>query len=283
MVIRRNLDRTLELTVPDSPSRPPLRWEVAGDRRFLVRQCGIPVLLAEVDEDRAGVTVRGLGGYRSPVPPLSADLSRRSPDWKHRFADALIATDRGPLHAGRWLLGVRHAPPPYSWTLELLETRPTAYIDWCDGCTPIIPVRPLSAPDAPRVQAYRRRAREGCLPPVLLWWVTSVDGWLVLDGHDRIVAALAEGLPPEVLVLHSGSSAASHDSVYNAVQQHHRKVLAGAAPSNTVVRQAFDRQLVNLATYLPFEPRRTTAWVSPGRTAEWEQLWDSPPTASSIR
>jgi hypothetical protein len=35
------------------------------------------------------------------------------------------------------------------------------------------------------VKAYRRRAREGTLAPVLLWFVTPLDGWLILDGHDR--------------------------------------------------------------------------------------------------
>lgn len=263
MVVRRNLDRALELIVAPSP-RPPLRLEVAGTRRFMLRQCGIPVLLAQVDDDRAGVTVWGLNGYRSPVPPLPAELSRRAPDWKHWFADALIGSDRGPLHAGRWLLGTRHGPPQYPWTLELLETRLTASVDWCDGCTPIVPLRPMSAPTAPRVKAYRRRAREGCLPPVLLWLVTGLDGWLVLDGHDRIVAATAEGVPPNALVLHTAATPTVDAAVYAAVQQRHRTVLATAPPSNAGVRKAFEQQLVNLATTLSFEPRRTTAWVSPG-------------------
>ncbi|KUN25961.1 hypothetical protein AQJ11_18565 [Streptomyces corchorusii] len=36
---------------------------------------------------------------------------------------------------------------------------------------------------------------------MLLWWVTALDGWLLLDGHDRAVAALAEGRTPPCVVL----------------------------------------------------------------------------------
>jgi hypothetical protein len=60
----------------------------------------------------------------------------------------------------------------------------------------VLPLRRLSPPDAPRVKAHREHAREGTLAPVPLWWVTFLDGRLILDGHDRAVAALAEGGEP---------------------------------------------------------------------------------------
>ncbi len=45
------------------------------------------------------------------------------------------------------------------------------------------------------MKAYRKHVRDGTLAPVLLWWVPFLDGWLILDGHDRAVAALAETAP----------------------------------------------------------------------------------------
>lgn len=51
------------------------------------------------------------------------------------------------------------------------------------------------------MKAYRRQYREGVLPPVLLWWVSGFNSPVVLDGHDRLTAALAEGGRPELLVL----------------------------------------------------------------------------------
>ncbi|UQA92281.1 hypothetical protein [Streptomyces halobius] len=62
-------------------------------------------------------------------------------------------------------------------------------------------MRPLSAPDAPRVKAHRRQHHEGILPPALLWWVGGLDSLVLLDGHDRLAAALAEGGRPAALAL----------------------------------------------------------------------------------
>jgi hypothetical protein len=65
----------------------------------------------------------------------------------------------------------------------------------------ILPLRRLPAVDADRVKAYRRQFREGILPPVLLWWVSGLAALLVVDGHARLAAALAEGGLPDVVVL----------------------------------------------------------------------------------
>ncbi|MYX98297.1 hypothetical protein GT045_26700 [Streptomyces sp. SID486] len=40
------------------------------------------------------------------------------------------------------------------------------------------------------------------LPPVLLWWASGLDCHLVLDGHARLAAAIAESLEPPLLQLH---------------------------------------------------------------------------------
>ncbi|MCE0446133.1 hypothetical protein LT493_18650 [Streptomyces tricolor] len=47
-----------------------------------------------------------------------------------------------------------------------------------------------------RVKAYRKQARDGTLPPVLLWWVSGLDCHLVLDGHARLAAAIANRRHP---------------------------------------------------------------------------------------
>jgi hypothetical protein len=45
---------------------------------------------------------------------------------------------------------------------------------------------------------------------VLLWAQSGLDGYVVLDGHDRLVATLADGTPPRTLVLaRAGESARS--------------------------------------------------------------------------
>lgn len=53
------------------------------------------------------------------------------------------------------------------------------------------------------MKAWRKVAREGLLPPLLLYFVSGMDSWLVLDGHDRLLAARLEGAAPKALVLSS--------------------------------------------------------------------------------
>ncbi|WP_157224158.1 hypothetical protein [Nocardia paucivorans] len=270
MVRRENLRGAVAVTVDGSLSPPPLRMEIAGGGRMLLRQSGNPILLARVDDDHSGVRIHRRPGFRSPLPPLSAELCRRGPDWLHRFADHLITAHNGPLHAGRTLLRSKPALAPSTWTRELFHSWPTAYVDWMVGCTPIIPLRPLSAVDAPRVKAYRRRCREGIVPPVLLWWVSAFDGWLLLDGHDRAVAALAEGREPAAVVLSRGADVREQTAVITAVARHQEHVLTRA--SDPRAEEVFSRQLARVAAGMPYESGRTVAWPLPGGIAVWDEL-----------
>ncbi|MFG2333996.1 hypothetical protein ACGFMM_30875 [Streptomyces sp. NPDC048604] len=86
----------------------------------------------------------------------------------------------------------------------LVEGHPDGYIDWFthSGSWEVLPLRPMPGPRDSRVKAYRKQAREGTLPPVLLWWVSGLDCHLVLDGHARLAAAIAEFIEPPLLQLH---------------------------------------------------------------------------------
>ncbi|MFG2111901.1 hypothetical protein ACGFRB_04560 [Streptomyces sp. NPDC048718] len=59
----------------------------------------------------------------------------------------------------------------------------------------------MPAADDGRVKAYRKQARDGTLPPVLMWWVSGLDCGVILDGHARLAAAIAESVEPPLLQL----------------------------------------------------------------------------------
>ncbi|MDT0445798.1 hypothetical protein [Streptomyces johnsoniae] len=191
----------------DASGGPGLRIETADGGRLLVRQGARPLLFGRVDPHNYGVSLFRCPGYVSPLPPVRAAVMRRKPDWAHVFRTRLAAAGNGPLHAGRWLLD-EAGPPPYCWRGDLVTDWPAAHLDWFDGWHGIVPLRPLGGQDEGRVKAYRKHARDGTLAPVLLWWVSGLDGHLLLDGHDRAVAALAEGADPPCLVLALGPDAA---------------------------------------------------------------------------
>ncbi|MGW7258906.1 hypothetical protein [Streptomyces sp. NPDC054834] len=133
---------------------------------------------------------------------MRSALMRSDVNWAHRCARWLEESSDGPLHDARWKLAERQVFPPYVWTGDFMRAWPDRCLDWCaGGWEGVVPLRPLSPPDAPRVKAHRKYARDGTLAPVLLWWVTALAGWLLLDCHDRAVAALAEGTDPKCVVL----------------------------------------------------------------------------------
>ncbi|MFG2789629.1 hypothetical protein [Streptomyces sp. NPDC048419] len=200
----------------ESRRRPGLCLFSTG-RRLLLAQQSLPVLLAAVEQDYCGVEFWRTDAYRSVVPPLRTDTARAlagSPDrWAHRFARRLLDAPDSPLHDGRWLLSPdspllhwNHGRRPQAeyWGSMLVEGHPDGYIDWFvhSGSWEILPLRAMPDAEDGRVKAYRKQARDGTLPPVLLWWVSGLDCHLILDGHARLAAAIAESTAPPLLHLH---------------------------------------------------------------------------------
>jgi hypothetical protein len=221
----------LELTI-EPRVRPALH--VQAGRPYLMRLMAgsSPLLWARVDHDQYGFWyVRrrpALGSSGLVTPPLTA-LEARAPSepmgseawyrvWARFFARKLEASAASPLGAGRWRLvpatphagraDPRHPPPrgpalaPVCHLEKVAEQDDHDYADWDTGHdqSPLA-LRSLSSVEDDRVKAWRRGCRERALPPVLLMWVSGLVRYVILDGHDRLLAALAEGEPPPVLAL----------------------------------------------------------------------------------
>ncbi len=132
----------------------------------------------------------------------------------------------------------------------------------------LLPLRAPSSEDDGRVKSWRKRARDGTLPPALVLYVDLLGKWLVLDGHDRLHAALLEGVTPPLLGLwpvHEEvlpSSPEGHKWVMRSAEHH---LSAGATPS------VVDR--VNRMLRVNFQgPRRSTvtrAWPVKGGLSAW--------------
>ncbi|MGW4569031.1 hypothetical protein ACWEN3_44105, partial [Streptomyces sp. NPDC004561] len=176
----------LVLDVADRPGPPRLRFETAADGRLLLRQGERPLLLGRSVAGSAPccpeLFLHRLDGYRSPLPPPRAALLRSSVNWPHEYARRLEAADGTPLAAGRWELALRTGFPPGIWDEDLVREWPGGRLGlYCGGgWHGVVPLRPLSPPHDGRVKAYRKHVREGTAAPVLLWWVTFLDGWLLL-------------------------------------------------------------------------------------------------------
>ncbi|MEU6504814.1 hypothetical protein [Streptomyces sp. NPDC046942] len=275
----------LVLDIRDRPEPPSLRFETADDgRMLLLRQSGRPLLLGRSVADGAPccpeLHLHRLDGYRSPLPPLSAAQQRSSSlNWPHQYARWLEEATGTPLRDGRWELALRTGFPPGIWEEDLVREWPGGELGlYCGGgWHGVVPLRPLSPPDSGRVKAQRRLVREGTVAPVLLWWVTFLDGWLLLDGHDRAVAALAEGRRPDCVVLTrlpaAGEQWRGAEKIEEAYE-HHMKRLAALPPGPGTERQRdrLERAHGDTLAELPYASVSTGTHPLPGGAPAWRAL-----------
>jgi hypothetical protein len=244
-----------------------------------------------------GVYYARTGLYRSPIPPISATQARhtrhRSSEddtwaarWAHQFTDSLEVAAEGPLHTGRWTLarGMPSWSVPAHWHRLHAVDPDQGHITWFGYGDPdedvrdVLPLRRLSPINAGRVKSYRRQLREGILPPALLWWVSGLNTLLVLDGHDRITAALAEQTLPEVIVL---APAGDPQWIWMAqrrpireyegrIEHLQAQLDQGDALAKVRITNATHRLAGDLDDIARSEGR-TRAWLLPGGRAAWDQ------------
>jgi hypothetical protein len=211
----------LEVARGELPAKPRWRMEYAQPGRLRV-VCGRGVQLwARVDgwwwEDWWVVLgERVAEGVLGPIRAEQVRAVRAAPRseawwsaWARRYAQGLRESPCTPLYPGGWrLTPVRpHVPPledtagvtPRHWHLP--SPREGAEASGALFNREARPLRPWSQPEEPRVKAWRKRAREGTLPPLLLFWSARLSLFFVLDGHDRLLAAQLEGVEPAALAL----------------------------------------------------------------------------------
>jgi hypothetical protein len=257
----------LVLAVPEGRSTtPPLRFESATGLEWVLRQ-GEQSLIQTQSEGHGccrDLHLHRLPGHRSPLPPLTASMMRAGPDWPHRYASWLEETGHGPLHRGRWRLASRAAFAPGIWSCDLVQDWPDATLELLcgGGWHGVLPLRPLPAPDSSRVKAYRKHVSDGTLAPVLLWWVSFLDGWLLLDGHDRAVAALAEGMQPPCVELARVPDDADWRVTAAEITEAYEKQVARVAarpagPDAARHREALDRRYGDAISAVPYDADTT--------------------------
>ena len=139
---------------------------------------------------------------------------------------------------------------------------------WLNGCGKLIN---LKKPDATsgRVKWWRKKVREGRLPPILVWYLNCLDAYIIIDGHDRLMASILENKPPELITISSAQeftypvdqTAQAHILDAFANPKSDRKKSISIEHMNQVLLQAFDNSPVTQAT--------TFSWAS----ITSDQIW----------
>lgn len=222
--------RGLLLNVSNAP-KPALRLRTAAGKRMRLDAGDLPLLWAEIDEGYSGVSIyRNLPQHQEWLPAISsaevqhiASAASGSQErlWLKHFAKALRNVDITCLSDGLWSLEYCDGSQVYhphwrgkyrlrDWHLgsgeediQLLHA-PVVYLDWCmSGNGQVLNVFAAQHRDSGRVKWWRKLARAGQLPPILVWYIHGLNAYLILDGHDRLQASLLEGVRPGFAVLTS--------------------------------------------------------------------------------
>ena len=197
---------------------------------------------------------------------------------------------------GRWRFAPCTARPLVRHLERIVEQPEYGYDQWDfgDDLSPLA-LRSLSSPDDDRVRAWRRSFREGALPPVLLMWVSGLDRHVVLDGHDRLVAALAEGETPPVLSLlglQERPVAPDAARARAVTEEMSAQLLAATNPDLWPPRpfrvESANRLLIEAHDDRPQLSLRTRAWPLDGGVRTWcaqvrQALDDRGPSAEEVR
>jgi hypothetical protein len=268
----------------DRPAIARLRFEAAAGLRMLLRQDSCVVLLGRVDEDNAGMHVYRPGHFTPVLPALRTAAIEAVPGLGSTFSShsrlrrfaTQLQSGPGPLSAGSWILRP-DTVPDYALLGDLVGHDGDAYLDWLKGWNGVVTLRPVPAADEGRVKAYRKLARAGILPPLLLWKVSPLDGWLLLDGHARLAAAQAEDVRPPVVVLSQRLGADERRRlIADAEIRFHAELLrcqdsiTRGVPGAQERLGALARHFGSFCAEVDAETSRTRSWLLPGGSARWD-------------
>ncbi|UQA56378.1 hypothetical protein [Polyangium aurulentum] len=295
----------LEVLRDDLPAGAPgLRVEAARPGRVRITCGGTPAIWAHIDPSHRGLwrLIAPHAGSWEVVPPLRAsDLAAIEAlpgseawwkAWARHLARALVSSPRGPLYPGPWAITAARSvdlpgrPVPglpaadrsrLEWVEAVREGLDAPTLDWepwwLSGSGGLLRMRDPSAADAGRVRAWRKRARDGTLPPALVLWVSGLDMFLLLDGHDRLQAAAQEGVPPRFLVLRAvrwvpeRPDPERQRAIVEGIERQRR--LAGGARLLTTDKE--NQLLVEAFDDRPWLVFATRAYPLPGGAAAWDE------------
>ncbi|MGC5701030.1 hypothetical protein J4P02_12590 [Pseudomonas sp. NFXW11] len=240
-----------------------------------------------------------VGPIDSPQVEQQAGLapSQRLKAWSRFFVQQLRQHQAEFFYPGYWLVrALRPASHPYgrarlsgidtwyfkggddalshlpNWSIDgrnILDNQqpgPARWVELWEGGGAVVGLHGVD-PLAGRLKWWRKKAREGSLPPILLWYVSGLNSYLILDGHYRLQAAIDENLPPEFLVLSS-----PRVSSYAPNPQEQQKVLG--ALQVQVQRNKLDTGRLNQLLISTFDDRPyhgfgSQSWAAIASQQEW--------------
>ncbi len=157
------------------------------------------------------------------IPPITSakieesitrNINQSISYWSKFFSKSLSESESTFLNEGVWKISkakLKRDPLEKTgrfekWKINDLDVtydkEQLSYIDWglCGNST-IIPIKKAPIPTDGRLKWWTKKVKEGNCPPILTWYVNSLDAFVLIDGHYRLKACMNENKLPQILVL----------------------------------------------------------------------------------
>ncbi|MDO5972662.1 hypothetical protein [Flavivirga jejuensis] len=153
-----------------------------------------------------------------PVNPISSSIIEKSKNadyykfWSRYFVEDLCNKNKSILSSGIWTITIGSSfKNRLDNTSEFIndientfDKENPRWIEWDIGrCGSIVALKDEPIEKNGRVKWFRKLVREDSCPPVLVWFLSCIDGYIILDGHSRLKAFQLESVPIKFLVLNS--------------------------------------------------------------------------------
>ncbi len=149
--------------------------------------------------------------------------------------------------------------------LDNVQPQPVQWLDWSLG--PVIGLHSVD-PLAGRLKWWRKKAREGSLPPILLWYVGGLCSCVIIDGHYRLQAAMAENVQPSFIVL-SSTKAQQVRRNGDAQQKVFSSLMVQSDKNPNFDVKVLNQALINTFDDRPYHWAGTHTWAGIASDREW--------------
>jgi len=286
---------------PRASRKPEIRLETCFPQRIKLVQGPTSLLWATVCENHYGVRILKSMEAFTPVIPhgvlgsaqiekISAlEENRRLPAWSRFFAQTLATASAAsflypglwyfkaaPSQNGQWSFGSKPQDSGLLGSWHIGDVQQALYKEAADtvswgfqGNNELICLRPPVPADDGRLKWWRKKVREQTLPPILIWYLSCLDAYVLIDGHCRLQACVLENQPPDFLVAFSAQKeAVQHDA---AVQE---QIIASLHRPQIAPRKHLSTEAANAVLIRAFDDRpllspKTHGWVSFSSELQW--------------
>jgi hypothetical protein len=248
---------TLDGVLFDVRDTPTARFEISmcQPRCLRIALAGQAILWSKIEADYYGYKLLRRASLTSTaiIAPIPFSLVRRHSvadsgcthqRWARSYLHMLQRSNASPLRDGQWRLtsykdGKTLRTIPFETLEKIVLQKSLGYVPWDfgDALYPIT-LRTMSDADSGRVKAWRKHARAGTLPPILLYWISGLATHVVLDGHDRLLAAYLEKVAAPALSLECVQMQETQPHVKQAVLEQVAAALERAKKAPTAQARA---------------------------------------------